>query len=351
MAVFVGYWAIAFNTFALQTMLTFSVLSIAIFSNWYMPAATLLSLALFLALHPSYGWSYIKHTFLFSKAYSADLAAIFILVRRYSIWRDFVWDFWKQFATNPLKKSLSYIYENSAIIVIFLNPFFLIGTIGFLFSETTGAPPLLAYSGMIITLALVVFIATSFRKTRFYGEPERYVEMASVFGNISGIYYTYIWFGLAPVMAILAYCFVAVMIQIFISKMLAGHLEGNISQYDKVIQVINDNFEQGAVRFAANNEEITKYVMTEDWNFVRYWSFGNPLAGFNVSETFYKYPFIRMPVFEEIIARYGVNVCVIDENLEGDFLSKNPEKKDRIHELYRHDNLAVYTIEKSGSED
>lgn len=344
LTIFFGYLAIAFNTFALQSMLTFSIVTLLLNGNWHIAVSTITAFVIFVFLHPNYGWSYIKHTFLFSKAYCTELSPLFILVRRYSIWRDFIWDFWKKLLNEPLKKSISYIYENSAVIVIFLNPFFLIGVLCFLFTDIRPENALVIYSNSIAITGFIVFILTSFRLTRFYGEPERYIEMVSIFGNISGIYYCFIFFGMEAMEYILVYCFLAILIQILISKKLASHLSQTSHHHSDIIKVINEDFKGEEVRFAANNEEVTKYVMTENWNFVRYWSFGNPLAGYSVSETFYKYPFIRMGIFEKIVEQYNVNACVIDKNLEGDFLPNSIPDNKKLKELYNHKNLIVYRI-------
>ena len=106
--------------------------------------------------------SYIRGQYNHKKIWIKHLAKIDLLKNRPSVYRDFIYDFYK-------KKNLKYFLTNPIIEVL------------------TGFPLLLALAyeqpeifknNIIIFSALACFIFTSFRITRFLGEPQRYIEMA-----------------------------------------------------------------------------------------------------------------------------------------------------------------------------
>ena len=45
---------------------------------------------MFVAIHPTYGPGYLRHTLRFIQTYGRELAPVYILNKRYSIWRDLV---------------------------------------------------------------------------------------------------------------------------------------------------------------------------------------------------------------------------------------------------------------------
>ena len=111
---------------------------------------------------PGYFLSYIRGQYNHKKIWIKHLAKIDLLKNRPSVYRDFIYDFYK-------KKNLKYFLTNPIIEVL------------------TGFPLLLALAyvrpeifknNIIIFSAVACFIFTSFRVTRFLGEPQRYIEMA-----------------------------------------------------------------------------------------------------------------------------------------------------------------------------
>lgn len=99
-------------------------------------------------------------------------AHIFILKERYSIYRDFVFDFWIKLLESP-KKGLKYIYYNPIIEVIYGFPY--LWPVVYLFVKGI-LPASHVQLFYFIIVAGAAFFVTSFRPTRFLGEPQRYME-------------------------------------------------------------------------------------------------------------------------------------------------------------------------------
>ena len=102
-----------------------------------------------------------------------------VLRLRESIWRDWVWDFWR-----PRRERLAYIYFNPILRVVAGLPAVTVcmaawvGGAGLpLLSSFDGSDPH-DWLGASVLASLALFLATSLRWTRFLGEPERYVEFA-----------------------------------------------------------------------------------------------------------------------------------------------------------------------------
>lgn len=109
------------------------------------------------------------HKYIFSKYLSRE----YVLSARYSIWRDLAGDILRQFKRNK-KAAIIYTYTNPFLLLIWAIPlFFPVLIIDGLHAQTD---PLKRQLLLFNSLGLLLFVVFSFRKTRFLGEPERYVE-------------------------------------------------------------------------------------------------------------------------------------------------------------------------------
>ncbi len=99
---------------------------------------------------------------------------------RYSIWHDLVYDIWK-------KKDIKYMLNNSVISILVGIPALLFSKVIIcwnFFYHNESVISIEKIIGLQIIVCLLVFILTSFRKTRFLGEPERYAEFIIPFVSI-----------------------------------------------------------------------------------------------------------------------------------------------------------------------
>lgn len=162
-AVFIllGFIIIISSQFATQFLLLFSLICI-FFRSYYPAIAFPFSFLLFYIIMPTVFLSYLRGQYQHKKIWVKHLAKIDLLKNRYSVYRDFIYDFYQ-------KKNLKYFLTNPLIEV--LTGFPLIVVLAFI-------QPEIFTNNLVIFAAIASFILTSFRFTRFLGEPQRYVEMA-----------------------------------------------------------------------------------------------------------------------------------------------------------------------------
>lgn len=159
--ILLGFIIIISSQFATQFLLLFSL--ICIFFRSYYPAIALpFSFLLFYLIMPKVFLSYVRGQYQHKKIWIKHLAKIGLLKNRYSIYRDFIYDFYQ-------KKNLKYFLTNPIIEVLAGFPLIVVLAI---------IQPEIFRNNLVIFAAIASFILTSFRFTRFFGEPQRYVEMA-----------------------------------------------------------------------------------------------------------------------------------------------------------------------------
>ena len=131
-----------------------------------------LSYLLFYLLMPKIAKNYIIGQFNHKRNYALFLAKIFILNKRPSIYRDFVYDFWIRHKRGFLG-SIYYFYTNPIIEVLYGFPYLWFITYDWYVGNHSDE---LVVLYKIVAISVGVFIVTSFRFTRFLGEPQRYIE-------------------------------------------------------------------------------------------------------------------------------------------------------------------------------
>ena len=189
LAVFICYLIWGVSLFAQQAVLFYSILFSLLFQIYSLLLVTIFSILLFIILHPSYSKNYFINRWTYLNIYAKYLANIFILNYRYSVWRDWFYDFWFK-KERKITTKFSYIYTNSFFIIFFLNPFVPISLYGYfnqvqLTNEIHSS--LYSFAMKVNIVGVIIFILTSLRRTRFLGEPERYIEIIIPFSAISGI--------------------------------------------------------------------------------------------------------------------------------------------------------------------
>lgn len=301
-------WLIwGFNTFAQQTLCIFSVL-LLLAGRPTSLLGGILGLAVFVALHPAYSVSYLRNTLRFIRTYARELAPIYILKRRTSIWRDLVWDIWRRFEAGPAA-AIRYAYENSIVVVALLNPLVLVGA--WMALSQGPAEGLVAHGARMSLMGFAVVLLTSFRATRFLGEPERYAEVVTPWATLAAVSMIGSLAGAAAMIGIVVVFLSLDALQLLASRMLLKRVAGGELGLIEIERAVSERFGD-AVRFCSNNEQITKKLMQNDWKFAYYLAAGQDYAGLSASEVFSTFPFLRKESCELIAATYRVNACLLD---------------------------------------
>lgn len=298
----------AFSTFAAQVLVIILAVLAVFFGHYAAVLAAALGLGLFVAVHPRYAIGYLRHTLEFIAEYRRELAPVYILARRHSVWRDLVFDIPRALLKSPVA-GLRYAYENPVLVVLVFNPLALVAA----WAALTGQLPtgIMSYAGDVALAGLIAMFVTSFRATRFLGEPERYVEATTPWSALAATGWIEQQFGSASIILIAALFVVLCLMQLGLFAILLQVILSRTLDISDAIVKIN-NFAPGSVRFASNNEHITKLFMVNDWYFSYCIAVGRGYAGMPIGQAFEKFPSLRPSAFEHILERYRINVCVLD---------------------------------------
>ncbi|MGX7927485.1 hypothetical protein ACWPMX_13035 [Tsuneonella sp. HG094] len=308
-----AYLIFAFNTFSMQVLLIVGTLLVPIRYD----ATHLLGIAgglvLFVAVHPRYSVSYLRYTWRFVRGYAGELAPKFILERRYSVWRDLVWDIPRRLVRDPVAGA-HYAYENSLLVAIFLNPLAL-AAIAARFSPLYHAEPAVALATDLALAGMAAMAAISFRVTRFLGEPERYVEAMTAWITLAGFAWVWTVMGTTASMVLGALFALMTAGQVGLSRFLAGRIAFKPSTTDAVADAIRARLPDENVRLCSNNEQLTKLLLINDWKFSYLIAVGELYCGMTVSETYTLFPNLRKSACERLVRAYRLTVAVLQKDL------------------------------------
>ncbi|HLY65913.1 MAG TPA: hypothetical protein VKU60_10300 [Chloroflexota bacterium] len=340
----VSAWLLwGFSTFAQQATCILSVIILAISGQYVALLGALLGLALFIALHPRYSLGYLRYTLSFMRAYRRELAPIYILAARKSIWRDLVWDLWLKRPGGHTEVA-RYAYGNSALIVLLLNPLAVLAC----WAVLAGRLPshgFVAYAGTVTLAGMLTMLLTSFRATRFLGEPERYVEAVAPWGVLCATYVLATdqqWTLLAVVCALFLLMDLA---QLYASKLLLAHVDNTqTEQLARVEEAVRERFPTG-VRFCSNNEQFTKLLMQNDWQYAYCLAVGQDYCGMKVQEAFGAFPRLRREACERIVSTYRVNACLLDRAVFESLFAQPPPGLQRMSVAYESPRLRLLILD------
>lgn len=342
LAVF-GWLVWGFSTFAQQAMSILSVLMLIITGRFTPLAGAALGLSLFIALHPRYSFAYLRHTFSFIRAYAKELAPIYILRRRESIWRDLVWDIWRRFYTHSAAQGLRYAYENSVVIVTLLNPL----AIWCWWSAAHGADLHDGILGFCLSLAIcgsVAALLTSFRLTRFLGEPERYIEAISPWATLYGASSILQIAGLPTLVWLAAVFFLIDGLQLIGSRVLLNYVGERSPALRQIASMIEARWARNA-RVSSNNEHYTKLLMQHDWKYAYFLAVGRPYCDMTVTQAFSTFPVLRREACERIVERFRINSCLLDRNEYDVLFERRPHGLTHMSVAFESDRFRLLFLE------
>ena len=336
MLITTGWLIWGFSTFAQQALCIISLLLLVISGRFIPLAGNALGLLLFIALHPKYSLGYLKHTLRFIHAYATQLAPIYILKRRESVWRDLVWDIWLRLIRDP-KSGLRYAYENPVLVVALLNSMVLVACWGEL-SHIIPSTGIIAYAGAVSLAGLIAVVLTSFRSTRFLGEPERYAEAVTPWAVVTGAYVIQCGEGVAVLILPISLFLVFNLAQMYASKPV---------KLQELASVIKSHLGD-RVRCCSNNEGMTKMLMRHDWHFACGLSAGQAYCGMTFPEAYSVFPLLRREACERIVTTYRINVCVLDRNCYDTIFDVHPPELHSMKVVIESEAIRVLVLRWAG---
>lgn len=326
------------NLFLQQYLFFLSLLLSLLFNINHLFFAEIVSIVLTIFFHYEYSISFFKSRLKYLIIYQKYLSKRFILNYRYSIYRDFIYDFWKKNNYKSISNWLSYLYNNSILIIIFLNPYISFSFFNFFDYQKniTYDNPLLNFSYQVIICSFLSFFITSFRSTRFLGEPERYIEMAIpwlVIFTIILVKNNIIIFFL------LLYSFIISITQIyFFIKSRNKLYPKNDSDLVQIISSAIDNHSNGQdVRLFSNCMDTLKKQLNLRWKFLIYYPTNNHLGGINIGTLFTKYPIVNDLFIEKLIYEKNINYLIINKRFSS-------FKKNTFISIFDNNQYVVYFV-------
>jgi len=338
-----GWLVWGFSTFAQQALCILSVLLFLMTGRLVPLAGTVLGLALFIALHPSYSIGYLRHTSSFIRTYAKELAPIYILQRRESIWRDLVWDIWRRFGKQGSAQALRYAYENSVIVIVLLNPL----VVWCCWAAIRGADYRHGIFGFCLALTLcgtVAALLTSFRVTRFLGEPERYVEAVAPWAVMYGAQAILQQNGKTVFIWLIAVFLMVDVMQLIASYILRKVVAGRSPNLEHIENIIEAQWGAGA-RVCSNNEQYTKMLMQHDWKYAYCLAVGQPYCGMAVAQAFSRFPVLRREACERIAECFRINSCLLDRKEYETLFDNVPPALKNMSIAYESDRFRLLFLE------
>ena len=315
---FIGYLVWGTNLFAQQALVFFSILYSIFFGNIFMLLIVLFSFVIFCIIHRNFAKVFVKTRIDYGKIYYSILSKKFLFPYRYSIWRDWVYDFWIN-KKKSIKSRLSYVYTNSIFIVVFLNPLIMISIYSYynpIVVENIYLNQLYLFSNKISFIGFVTFILISFRFSRFLGEPERYLEAVIPFSTFSSLVFLINTYDNYSVELILLYFLIINIFQISFFVFFRKFIKNDISVFSKKIKAnIEDLRNNGTeIRFASNQCDWSKFLLNTEWKFVHFIPVTYYCGGVHLNDYIDNYPFMSSSSFDKICSEFNLNVLLIEKS-------------------------------------
>ncbi len=339
------------SQFASQYIL-FSTLLLAIFYQSLTIFIPLVgSVISYFIISPKIASQFFSGNFGHKKFYYKYLAERLLFTYRESVWKDIFWEIWKLLFTRNKPKGggtkFMYIYNNPAIVLIFSLPLTIpVVYYTLVHSADSAQHRLITLLGIPVVASLVLFVLFSFRKTRFLGEPERYVEF--IIGFTSVITVILFHSQIVIIYCLICYQVACVLAQAFIAKYRTKiKMKSLVDGLNSVNNSIATNFTASEeIRLLSNNTEIMR-VLTDSTKKVFYGSLYSEWYGkFHYAELYHTFDRMKDEMILPVILGHKINCFVLDINF---FSSTEFEtacvKSSVVYEKFAvKDNLVAYKI-------
>jgi len=301
------------NQFVLLTLPFFAIL----YNNYFLLSFPLLAFLLFYLINKEVALKFLRAQYWHKTIYYKYLAKVFILKSRPSIWRDLIYDIWKNIIKRPAT-GLLYAYHNPVISITVGIP--VLGYLVFVFLVrntfyTTEIEKLLFYN---IIIALSVFFLTSLRKTRFLGEPERYVELAIpsiVLLSLSITNESYLSITKTILIVSILLIGIQFLTQYVLNKVITKNNPAIKGQ--ELVKTINQlQNQQNDLRVFSNNQQFLKYVVQTDAKVIYTNLTSLHTGSFSFTEIYpEKYGHISNKVIPRLIKEFDINCFILDTSM------------------------------------
>lgn len=288
--------------------------------KWQIIALPFISTALFFAILPKLAYVSLKGQLEHKKLYYRHLAKRFILLHRFSNWRDLVYDIPRMVYHRFLMEKGKLL---TTIKIIFRNAYIRRNSIVILFLELPVIVAVLVY-GMFIDLGMLkivwlfilscftVFILTTFRFSRFLGEAERYLEYALPFTSIVAA----VIFPWQLTAALAGYSIVIIIFSLPKKKELSNDTAGPINSdlADVKTCLLQDD---ELPKLICVSLEDTKFLLDERIKCFYYWINAEKNDEFHFLDVFPEsFSYIGEDIIGKLVHRYSLNRLLINKKID-----------------------------------
>ncbi len=345
----VGFLIIISSQFAMQ-YLCISAILFALFSrNPFFLLIPVFSLFLFYLIMPEIAENFTKGQLNHKRIYYRYLSEKYILKIRPSIWRDFVSDFASKIKVEGWQ-SILYIYYNPVVSIFYGFPFLILFCLHLIFQANVSeimANTVIANICFPILISLLVFLLTSFRRTRFLGEPERYIEFCMPHICILGAYLcaqsqllAYVGLGFSVLMVI---------VQFVLQQLQRKH--GSTTRKEKSIQKLLESIWNLAdknhdnVRIFSNNSLINKRLISGNWKVLNINLTSLYTGKFHFNDIYpVEYPYISSEVIIPLLSEFNIHWFILDTEYLNEYDKFSIENQDLLEEKWSKDTLRIYRV-------
>lgn len=341
----ISYIILLSSQFSFQFILFFSFLASILFLNIYIFLIPYVSILLFIITFPKWSKVFFKRQKKYKWMYYSVFSRKFGLKMRYSIWRDFVYDFFIIIKERGVVRGLEYIYRNPVIELFLGFPFIVL-----VFLHLFSVDFTFSYPKEIITLTVLIavgiFIITSFRKTRFLGEPQRYIEFIFPIISISAVIYST---STAVITIYLILSVVIIVFELIIISFVAKKNGKGLTTPQKNLELLslvkNNNFKANN-RIISNNFEALKYFADKDYKILNVSIQETHTNGIHFDEIFPdSYGILSIDVMIYFVEKTNIGWIILDTNYtnENEFI-KLADSKFNIEKINSIFNYIIYKV-------
>ncbi len=340
-------FSLLMSQFTTQFIIIASVILSLLFMDYLFFLVNILGILLFIILFPVTSKNYLIFQWKHKKYYAKYGTKLILLPMRKSIWGDFI-HIGRYVKQRGVQRTLLYMYYNPIVkiltgvpVMMFIFYFMILQ----LHYETYFFDSNLVVLLKIIAVTFLVFMLTSFKYTRFLGEPERYVEFAISMACAV----TAIRFFDQPL-----FVFLIVMLglprlitECYLMPYLMKRYTKNGVVYDVGVaveslrkEIENGESETRPIRILSNEFDVLKFFLDTKWECFYGWTFF--LADyFDPYVLFKDYGVLSEDIIPFFIKKYSITHVIIDtRSYEGNVQEKLHYQK----QVWTDGRLELYLV-------
>lgn len=342
---FLVFMILLSSQFTFQFVLLASPLLAIFYKDIFLIFPPFVAALLYLIFFRKIAISFFKGQYYHKKIWIKYIAKNDILKRRFSIYRDFIYEFWK-------KKDIKYIIDNPIVAIVLGFPFLSV-LVFFIAKNFIIKSTEFTLTGNILVLiipvfvALIAFLVTSFRPTRFFGEPERYVEFALPLFSILAVSYlqNFIWL----FVVLICFSFVYLIYQYSLFGFNKEETKFHIN-IENIKKIISQNSQKDFYLTFSNNISVLNFLIDNDKFKILSPNITSLYTGsVHIKDIYVKgFPYVNTSVLIPLIKEFNIEWFILEtENLKKDDFELLDKKNLIFEKVHQEDLFVIYKISKN----